>query len=433
MSLQGLFLLFIDRPPDSEGGERILTSGASRPEESFFHVQKDLLLENKFDVSIASEDEVGVFRIFCIAQENWAGVSDWKRTDTLSFHLIFLPVSLSESWDVWPWRNSSLEVAGRQSSAFGKFPVRRATSNPWAFCGCSSHRRLSYWQTIEYAKGNLFSMNWTDFLYQNLQLQVIPYIASQFRKDKIWLRRTAPSKRNFQILLAVDDSSSMSDNLSQVHFCFVVLTWKFCNVELAMNFTVARSRITSVDPWRLDTFGIWTACDRSIRKYCSTCHLFPRTLRYIRLRNETNDILKLNSVSRRTGWQSVVQRFHFWSDRNQSFSATRRCSETHGWYVHWKNFFFSCLFHISVCPSIFVDPRGSRLLIIISDGRGLFYEGKELVESAVRRLMENGVFILFIILDNPKQPVRVSNEDRFKNILVSLRKSQFEFSLARPR
>lgn len=42
--------------------------------------------------------------------------------------------------------------------------------------------------------------------------KVIPYIASQFRKDKIWLRRTKPSKRQYQICLAIDDSSSMVDN-----------------------------------------------------------------------------------------------------------------------------------------------------------------------------------------------------------------------------
>ncbi len=29
--------------------------------------------------------------------------------------------------------------------------------------------------------------------------KVIPYIASQFKKDKIWLRRTKPSKRNYQV------------------------------------------------------------------------------------------------------------------------------------------------------------------------------------------------------------------------------------------
>ena len=45
--------------------------------------------------------------------------------------------------------------------------------------------------------------------------KVIPYIASGFRKDKIWLRRTKPSKRQYQILLAVDDSSSMADNRSR--------------------------------------------------------------------------------------------------------------------------------------------------------------------------------------------------------------------------
>lgn len=40
--------------------------------------------------------------------------------------------------------------------------------------------------------------------------KVIPYIASQFRKDKIWLRRTQPNKRAYHVLLAVDDSESMS-------------------------------------------------------------------------------------------------------------------------------------------------------------------------------------------------------------------------------
>lgn len=45
--------------------------------------------------------------------------------------------------------------------------------------------------------------------------KVIPYIASEFRKDKIWLRRTKPSKRDYQIVLAIDDSSSMADNRSK--------------------------------------------------------------------------------------------------------------------------------------------------------------------------------------------------------------------------
>jgi midasin len=45
--------------------------------------------------------------------------------------------------------------------------------------------------------------------------KVIAYIASDFRKDKIWLRRTKPSKRQYQIVIAVDDSLSMADNQSK--------------------------------------------------------------------------------------------------------------------------------------------------------------------------------------------------------------------------
>jgi midasin len=39
--------------------------------------------------------------------------------------------------------------------------------------------------------------------------RVIGYIASGYRKDKIWLRRTKPGKRDYRVLLAVDDSESM--------------------------------------------------------------------------------------------------------------------------------------------------------------------------------------------------------------------------------
>ncbi|KAK3281686.1 hypothetical protein CYMTET_10540, partial [Cymbomonas tetramitiformis] len=41
--------------------------------------------------------------------------------------------------------------------------------------------------------------------------KIIPYIASEFRKDKIWLRRTKPSKRKYQVVLAIDDSKSMAE------------------------------------------------------------------------------------------------------------------------------------------------------------------------------------------------------------------------------
>lgn len=39
--------------------------------------------------------------------------------------------------------------------------------------------------------------------------RVVGYIASGYRRDKIWLRRTKPAKRNYRVLVAVDDSESM--------------------------------------------------------------------------------------------------------------------------------------------------------------------------------------------------------------------------------
>lgn len=42
--------------------------------------------------------------------------------------------------------------------------------------------------------------------------KVIAYIASDFKKDKIWLRRTKPHKRNYQVVVAIDDSESMAQN-----------------------------------------------------------------------------------------------------------------------------------------------------------------------------------------------------------------------------
>lgn len=52
--------------------------------------------------------------------------------------------------------------------------------------------------------------------------KIIPFIASDYTKDKIWLRRTRPSQREYQICLALDDSRSMSDSHS-VHLAFQAL------------------------------------------------------------------------------------------------------------------------------------------------------------------------------------------------------------------
>ncbi|KAH7115054.1 hypothetical protein B0J11DRAFT_122747 [Dendryphion nanum] len=42
--------------------------------------------------------------------------------------------------------------------------------------------------------------------------RIIPYIASGYKRDKIWLRRSMPSKRSYQVMIALDDSKSMAES-----------------------------------------------------------------------------------------------------------------------------------------------------------------------------------------------------------------------------
>ena len=50
----------------------------------------------------------------------------------------------------------------------------------------------------------------------------------------------------------------------------------------------------------------------------------------------------------------------------------------------------------------------SQLLLIVSDGRGLFIEGMDVVRTAVRRAREANVFLAFVILDSPNNKVQTA-------------------------
>lgn len=56
------------------------------------------------------------------------------------------------------------------------------------------------------------------------------------------------------------------------------------------------------------------------------------------------------------------------------------------------------------------NPDTSQLLLIVSDGRGLFFEGVETVKTAVRQAREANVFLVFIILDNPVNKVKLIDD-----------------------
>ena len=62
--------------------------------------------------------------------------------------------------------------------------------------------------------------------------KIVPYIASQFKKDKIWLRRTKPSKRQYQVLLCVDDSKSMAGSVQLAYESLALISKALTQLEI---------------------------------------------------------------------------------------------------------------------------------------------------------------------------------------------------------
>ncbi|CAK6975580.1 Hypothetical predicted protein [Scomber scombrus] len=176
--------------------------------------------------------------------------------------------------------------------------------------------------------------------------KVIPYIASQFRKDKIWLRRTKPSKREYQICLAVDDSSSMVDNHSK---------------QLAFeSLSVIINALTLLEA------GQVSVC--SFGEEVQLLHPFQQ-----QFNDESGArILRLCQFQ-----QKKTRIAQFLETSTKMFLAARQ-----------------------QIPGS-TSPETAQLLVIVSDGRGLFLEGKERVMAAVRAARSANVFVIFVVLDNP--------------------------------
>ncbi|XP_064213116.1 midasin isoform X2 [Tribolium castaneum] len=187
--------------------------------------------------------------------------------------------------------------------------------------------------------------------------KVIPYIASQFRKDKIWLRRTKPSKREYQIVLAIDDSSSMADNHSK---------------ELAFESVALISKaLTLLESGQLSVVSF----------------------------GENTEILhKLTDQFTDKSGVKLLQKFQF--DQNKT------CV---GKLVD----FVSEMFAQSQMQSAALN---AKLLVIVSDGRGVFSEGESVVRQAVRRAKLANIFMVFVIIDNPEN----------KNSILDIRMPSFK-------
>ncbi|XP_029174732.1 midasin-like, partial [Nylanderia fulva] len=170
--------------------------------------------------------------------------------------------------------------------------------------------------------------------------KIIPYIASQFRKDKIWLRRTKPFKRDYQIVLALDDSSSMADNHSK---------------ELAFE----------------------------------SLSLISKAMTYL-------EVGQLSVVS----FGEQVKMLHPLGEAFTEQTGSRLIQEVR--FDQRKTMVGQLVNSIvEIFENQCTSSDSAKLLVVLSDGRGIFSEGTKIVNNAIRRAKLADIFLVFIVVDNP--------------------------------
>eukprot|EP01114_Cavostelium_apophysatum_P009739 TRINITY_DN2299_c0_g1_i7.p2 TRINITY_DN2299_c0_g1~~TRINITY_DN2299_c0_g1_i7.p2 ORF type:complete len:2267 (+),score=877.38 TRINITY_DN2299_c0_g1_i7:9332-16132(+) len=168
--------------------------------------------------------------------------------------------------------------------------------------------------------------------------KVIPYIASDFKKDKIWLRRTQPSKRTYQIMLAIDDSSSMSHTHAGQLACE------------AMTLIVKAMNQLEVGQISITSFG-----------------------ETVKLLHPFEEPFSPDSGSK------VLSQFTFAQNTTNMVSlmdGIRKILEV----------------------SRDLSSENMQLVLLISDGR---FDDKEDLKAAIRECEGKNIFLVFIIVDNP--------------------------------
>ncbi|XP_037949486.1 midasin [Teleopsis dalmanni] len=172
--------------------------------------------------------------------------------------------------------------------------------------------------------------------------KIIPYIASQFRKDKIWLRRTKPAQRDYKITIAIDDSKSMHHNNS-----------KTLTLEAI---SLVSQALTLLESGRLSIVS------------------FGETPQIILNHTEQFDGPKLvNSLCFAQNETKIADLLDFIRTINTEESN-----------VGSDNGLFE------------------NLLLILSDGHNIFREGKIKVKNAVKLARLQRIFLVYIIIDNPE-------------------------------
>ncbi|XP_055380261.1 midasin [Condylostylus longicornis] len=202
--------------------------------------------------------------------------------------------------------------------------------------------------------------------------KIIPYIASQFRKDKIWLRRTKPSQRDYKITIAIDDSKSMHHNNSK---------------EITLKaISLVSQALTLLESGKLNILS------------------FGESPQIILNHSEQFDGPKL------------VKSLSF--DQNQSKIA--------------ELLDFIRTLNIEEGNSSTDNRLFENLLLILSDGRNIFSEGEQKVKNSVKLAKLQRIFIVYIIIDNPENKhsildIRVPNFSTDKKLSMKAYLDTFPF------
>jgi midasin (ATPase involved in ribosome maturation) len=185
--------------------------------------------------------------------------------------------------------------------------------------------------------------------------RVIGYIASGYRKDKIWLRRTKPAKRNYRVMVAVDDSESMAKNGAG---------------DVALRALTALA--TGMSQLEIGEIGV------------------------AKFGNDMQIIHPFGSPFTSESGVNVMKHFQF----DQARTRTALCVE-------------SALLALDDAPG---DVAPMQLVLLISDGK-VERDNKTLLRRLVREMLEKNILIVLVIVDGntKKDSILTMKEVTFEN------------------
>ncbi|GBP23274.1 Midasin [Eumeta japonica] len=314
-------------------GELVATATAPRGNETTYHTRADSL-------AIATIGEE-------LSAQQYMNIREWLSEDVRSAS------GANEAWRTLWHRTGAqartlterlrliLEPTGRSRLTVTPVTLKSVCQSPIVYCitiwGGGPKINLSQ---LEYAQRAILKINnsligdYRTGRRINMR-RVIPYVASQFRRDRIWLRRTKPAKREYKIALAIDDSSSMNDTKS---------------MELAFE---SLALVTQARDIAVLSFGIKP----------KVLHPFSEQF------SEHSGAKILDNLRFEQGKTNIAQLLDF----------------------------VTVMFEEQTIRS---DALNAKLLVIVGDGQGIYAEGVTVVEQAVRRARQSGIFIVYVIADD---------------------------------